>query len=84
MLNDATIEKSLTATNRVTPIAKPCVIENGRLCLRIATVRQETCRKLGIFSVFKGSGSHGTVRDVAEMILKAQNKWAALVAGYAA
>jgi hypothetical protein len=28
VLNDATIGKSLTATNRVTLIASPCVIEN--------------------------------------------------------
>ena len=34
--------------------------------------------------VTKAGGGHGAVREVAEMILKAQNKWAALVAGYAA
>ncbi|MEK7707163.1 MAG: hypothetical protein AAB380_04120 [Verrucomicrobiota bacterium] len=65
MLNDATIGKSLTATNRVTLIGGLCVIETERLCLRIAAVLQETCRKLGIFFVFKGSGGPGDVRKVA-------------------
>ncbi|MCU0784139.1 MAG: 3-deoxy-8-phosphooctulonate synthase [Verrucomicrobia bacterium] len=55
MLNDVAIWKSLTATNRLTLIAGPCVIENERLCLRVAAVLQETCRKLGIFFVFKAS-----------------------------
>jgi 2-dehydro-3-deoxyphosphooctonate aldolase (KDO 8-P synthase) len=55
VLNDVTIWKSLTATNRLTLIAGPCVIENERLCLRVAAVLQETCRKLGIFFVFKAS-----------------------------
>jgi 2-dehydro-3-deoxyphosphooctonate aldolase (KDO 8-P synthase) len=55
VLNDAAIWKSLTATNRLTLIAGPCVIENERLCLRIAAVLQETCRKLGIYFVFKAS-----------------------------
>lgn len=65
MLNNASIEKSLTATNRVTLIAGPCVIENERLCLRIAAVLQETCRKLGIFCVFKGRSGSGAVPKVA-------------------
>jgi 2-dehydro-3-deoxyphosphooctonate aldolase (KDO 8-P synthase) len=55
VLNDVAIWKSLTATNRLTLIAGPCVIENERLCLRVAAVLQETCRKLGIFFVFKAS-----------------------------
>ncbi len=33
--------------------------------------------------VTKAGGGHGAVREVVEMILKAQNKWAGLVAGYA-
>jgi len=32
----------------------------------------------------KAGGGHGAVREVVEMILKAQNKWAGLVASYAA
>jgi 2-dehydro-3-deoxyphosphooctonate aldolase (KDO 8-P synthase) len=55
VLNNAAIWKSLTATNRLTLIAGPCVIENERLCLRVAATLQETCRKLGIFFVFKAS-----------------------------
>ena len=55
MLNAAAIWKSLTATSRLTLIAGPCVIENERLCLRIAAALQETCRKLGIYLVFKAS-----------------------------
>lgn len=34
--------------------------------------------------VTRASGGHGAVREVAEMILKAQNKWASLVAEYSA
>jgi 2-dehydro-3-deoxyphosphooctonate aldolase (KDO 8-P synthase) len=55
VLNDVAIWKSLTATNRLTLIAGPCVIENERLCLRIAGELQRTCRKLGINYVFKAS-----------------------------
>ncbi len=55
MLNDATIWRTLTATNRLTLIAGPCVIENEHLCLRIAGELRETCRKLGIHYVFKAS-----------------------------
>jgi 2-dehydro-3-deoxyphosphooctonate aldolase (KDO 8-P synthase) len=55
VLNDVAIWKSLTATNRLTLIAGPCVIENERLCLRVAAALQETCRKLGIYFVFKAS-----------------------------
>jgi len=55
VLNDAAIWKSLTATNRLTLIAGPCVIENERLCLRVAGELQRTCRKLRINYVFKAS-----------------------------
>lgn len=55
MLNDSAIWKSLTTANRLTLIAGPCVIENERLCLRIAAVLRETCRKLGLNYVFKAS-----------------------------
>jgi len=34
--------------------------------------------------VTKAGGGRGAVREVVEMILKAQNKWTALLAGYAA
>lgn len=34
--------------------------------------------------VTKAAGGHGAVREVAEMILKAQDKWASLVAEYSA
>lgn len=55
MLSDAIIWKSLTATNRFTLIAGPCVIEKEHLCLRLAGELRETCRKLGINYVFKAS-----------------------------
>ena len=34
--------------------------------------------------VTKAGGGHGAVREVVEMILKAQNKWGGLIAGYVA
>ena len=34
--------------------------------------------------VTKSAGGHGAVREVAELILKAQNKWTRLIADYAA
>ena len=34
--------------------------------------------------VTKMTGGHGAVREVAELILKAQHKWTRLVADYAA
>ena len=34
--------------------------------------------------VTKAGGGHGAVREVAELILKAQNKWTRLIADYAA
>jgi 2-dehydro-3-deoxyphosphooctonate aldolase (KDO 8-P synthase) len=55
VLNDAAIWKSLTAPNRLSLIAGPCVIESEKLCLHIATALKETCRELGIFYVFKAS-----------------------------
>jgi 2-dehydro-3-deoxyphosphooctonate aldolase (KDO 8-P synthase) len=55
VLNDAAIWKSLTATRRLTLIAGPCVIENERLCLRVAGELQRSCRELGINYVFKAS-----------------------------
>ena len=55
MLNDAAIWKSLTAPRRLKLIAGPCVIENERLCLRVAEALQKTCRRLDVFYVFKAS-----------------------------
>ncbi len=55
MLNDSAIWKSLNAPNRLSLIAGPCVIENEKLCLRIAANLQRVCRKLGINYVFKAS-----------------------------
>ena len=54
MLNDA-IWKSLTAPNRLSLIAGPCVIENEKLCLQVAASLKKTCARLGITYVFKAS-----------------------------
>jgi 2-dehydro-3-deoxyphosphooctonate aldolase (KDO 8-P synthase) len=55
VLNDANIWKSLTAHARLTLIAGPCVIENEKLCLWVASALKRTCDRLGIFYVFKSS-----------------------------
>lgn len=55
MLNESAIWKSLRATNRLTLIAGPCVIESERLCLQVAARMKETCKRLGIYYVFKAS-----------------------------
>ena len=55
MLNDANIWKSLTSHARLTLIAGPCVIENEKLCLWVASALKRTCDRLGIFYVFKSS-----------------------------
>lgn len=55
MLNDASIWKSLNAPNRLTLIAGPCVIENEKLCLWVASQLQRSCRQLGINYIFKAS-----------------------------
>jgi 2-dehydro-3-deoxyphosphooctonate aldolase (KDO 8-P synthase) len=55
VLNDANIWKSLTSHTRLTLIAGPCVIENEKLCLRVASALKRTCDRLGIFYVFKSS-----------------------------
>ena len=55
MLNDAAIWKNLNSPRRLFLIAGPCVIENERLCLQIASTLMKTCAKLGIFYVFKAS-----------------------------
>ena len=55
MFNDTAIWKSLQAPNRLCLIAGPCVIENEALCLRVASSIEKTCRRLGVFYVFKAS-----------------------------
>ena len=55
VLNDARIWKSLTDSRRLTLIAGPCVIENERLCLKVAAALVKTCARLGINYVFKAS-----------------------------
>ena len=55
MLNDAAIWKSLNAPSRLTLIAGPCVIENGKRCLQIAAALKQMCAKLGVYFVFKAS-----------------------------
>ena len=55
MFNSNTIWKDLTKPRRLFLIAGPCVIENERLCRQIAASLIKTCRRLGIFYVFKAS-----------------------------
>lgn len=55
MLKTAAIWKSLTAPRRLTLIAGPCVIENERLCRRVAETLVKACERLKIFYVFKAS-----------------------------
>jgi 2-dehydro-3-deoxyphosphooctonate aldolase (KDO 8-P synthase) len=52
---DHSLWKSLRAPDRLTLIAGPCVIENERLCLQVASALKKTCARLGIFYVFKAS-----------------------------
>ncbi len=55
MFNDAAIWKALNSPRRLFLIAGPCVIENEKLCLQVATSLKKTCTQLGIFYVFKAS-----------------------------
>lgn len=55
MLNDSSIWKSLNDRRRLSLIAGPCVIENERLCLRVAAALRQTCDRLGVYWVFKAS-----------------------------
>ena len=55
MLNAAAIWKNLNSPHRLFLIAGPCVIENEKLCLQVATSLKKTCESLGIFYVFKAS-----------------------------
>jgi 2-dehydro-3-deoxyphosphooctonate aldolase (KDO 8-P synthase) len=55
VLDDATIWGSLNSGAALVLIAGPCVIENEGLCLQVAGSLKETCKRLGIFYVFKAS-----------------------------
>jgi 2-dehydro-3-deoxyphosphooctonate aldolase (KDO 8-P synthase) len=55
MLDDGTIWNSLNSGKALVLIAGPCVIESEELCLRVAASLKETCKRLGIFYVFKAS-----------------------------
>jgi len=55
VLLDSAIWKSLSAQNGLFLIAGPCVVENEKLCLKVASTLKDTCDKLGIFYVFKAS-----------------------------
>ena len=55
MLNDAAIWKNLNSPSRLFLIAGPCVIENEKLCLQVASALKKTCGALGIFYIFKAS-----------------------------
>ena len=55
MLNAAAIWKAFNSPRRLSLIAGPCVIENERLCLRVAAEMKKTCARLGVFYVFKAS-----------------------------
>jgi 2-dehydro-3-deoxyphosphooctonate aldolase (KDO 8-P synthase) len=55
VLTDHSLWKSLRAPDRLTLIAGPCVIENERLCLQVASTLKKLCAQLGIFYVFKAS-----------------------------
>jgi 2-dehydro-3-deoxyphosphooctonate aldolase (KDO 8-P synthase) len=55
VLNGAAIWKSLSARNRLTLIAGPCVIESEKLCFQIASTLKKICDRLRIRYVFKAS-----------------------------
>lgn len=54
VLNDAAIWKGFTG-KRLSLIAGPCVIENEKLCLEVASSLKRTCGRLGVYYVFKAS-----------------------------
>jgi 2-dehydro-3-deoxyphosphooctonate aldolase (KDO 8-P synthase) len=55
VFSDAATWKNLNSPRRLFLIAGPCVIENEKLCLRVAAALRKTCEDLGIFYVFKAS-----------------------------
>jgi len=55
VLNETRIWKSLKDARRLTLIAGPCVIENEKLCFKVAEFLVKACARLGINYVFKAS-----------------------------
>jgi 3-deoxy-8-phosphooctulonate synthase len=55
VLNDAAIWKNLSSPRKLFLIAGPCVIENEKLCLEVASSLKTVCKANGIFYVFKAS-----------------------------
>jgi 2-dehydro-3-deoxyphosphooctonate aldolase (KDO 8-P synthase) len=55
VLNDAAIWKNLNSPRELFLVAGPCVIENEKLCLHVASSLKTVCAELGIFYVFKAS-----------------------------
>ena len=55
MFYESSIWKSLRGHQKLTLIAGPCVIENERLCLWVASSLKKTCARLGIHFIFKAS-----------------------------
>jgi 2-dehydro-3-deoxyphosphooctonate aldolase (KDO 8-P synthase) len=55
VLDSTVIWKNLNAPRRLFLIAGPCVIEDEKLCRQVAASLIKTCKKLGIFYVFKAS-----------------------------
>jgi 2-dehydro-3-deoxyphosphooctonate aldolase (KDO 8-P synthase) len=54
-MSEAPLWNLIRKASRLTLIAGPCVIENERLCLQVASSLQKTCRQLRINYVFKAS-----------------------------
>ena len=55
MADAAALWKELNAPGRLILIAGPCVIENEKLCLHVASALNKLCKQLGIFYLFKAS-----------------------------
>jgi 2-dehydro-3-deoxyphosphooctonate aldolase (KDO 8-P synthase) len=55
VLDDGMIWGSLSGGKALVLIAGPCVIESQELCLEVAGSLKETCKRLGVFYVFKAS-----------------------------
>jgi 2-dehydro-3-deoxyphosphooctonate aldolase (KDO 8-P synthase) len=55
VFNETAIWKNLNSPRQLFLIAGPCVIENEKLCLQVASTLKKICRAAGIFYVFKAS-----------------------------
>ncbi|HUA68250.1 MAG TPA: HAD hydrolase family protein [Candidatus Saccharimonadales bacterium] len=55
-------------------------LQRAGLAVAVANAGREA--KAAAHYVTRATGGHGAVREVAEMILKAQKKWNSIVAGY--